>query len=104
MSYPCPIAERRQDSGVGRCWPPGHNHGDIRRTRVVLRIHAALVAGCMALCCAVLAGTVGQARAAIYVVDPAAFGAADTNPGTEQKPFKTVQRAADAARPGDAVY
>jgi hypothetical protein len=46
----------------------------------------------------------GQARAATYVVDQAAPGAADTNPGTEQLPFKTVQHAADMARPGDTVY
>ena len=31
----------------------------------------------------VLAGMVGQVRAAMYVVDQAAPGAADTNPGTE---------------------
>jgi hypothetical protein len=46
----------------------------------------------------------GHAQAATYVVDQAAPGAADTNPGTEQKPFKTVQHAADAARPGDTIY
>jgi hypothetical protein len=46
----------------------------------------------------------GQVRTATYVVDQAAPGAADTNPGTEEKPFKTVQRAADAAQPGDTVY
>ena len=39
-----------------------------------------------------------------YVVDQAAPGAADTNPGTEEKPFKTVQHAADAVRPGDKVF
>ena len=48
--------------------------------------------------------TVENAQTAIYVVDQAAPGAADTNPGTEQQPFKTVQRAADAAGPGDTVY
>jgi hypothetical protein len=46
----------------------------------------------------------GLVRAATYVVDPAAPGAADTNPGTEAKPFQTVQHAAEAARPGDTVY
>jgi len=40
----------------------------------------------------------------VYVVDGAAPGAADANPGSEEKPFKTVQRAAGAARPGDTVY
>ena len=47
---------------------------------------------------------IGNARAAIYIVDQAAPGAADTNPGTEQMPFKTVQYAADVTGPGDIVY
>jgi len=68
------------------------------------RKHAVLVASCIGLCWAGLAGTAGQARAAAYVVDAAAPGAADTNPGSEEKPFKTVQHAADAAKPGDTVY
>ena len=46
----------------------------------------------------------GPARAATYVVDQAGAGAADTNPGTEEKPWKTIQHAADAAKPGDTVY
>jgi hypothetical protein len=46
----------------------------------------------------------GQARVATYVVDQAAPGAADTNPGTEERPFQTVQHAADVARPGDTIY
>ena len=45
----------------------------------------------------------GPGRAATYVVDQAAPGAADTNPGTEEKPFKSAQRGAEAARPGDTV-
>jgi len=45
----------------------------------------------------------GPVLAATYVVDQAAPGAADTNPGTEAKPFKSVQRAADAAKPGDTI-
>jgi hypothetical protein len=57
----------------------------------------------MLTCVVVLAGTAGPVCAATYVVDQAAPGAADTNPGTEDKPFKTVQRAADAAKPGDTV-
>ena len=44
------------------------------------------------------------ARASVYVVDQAAPGAADTNAGTEESPFKTIQRAADVAKPGDTVY
>jgi hypothetical protein len=45
----------------------------------------------------------GQVRAATYVVDQAAPGAADSNPGTDEEPFKTLQHAADAAKPGDIV-
>ncbi len=41
---------------------------------------------------------------ATYVVDQAAPGAADSNPGTAEKPFQTVQHAADVARAGDTVY
>jgi len=44
-----------------------------------------------------------EARASVYVVDQAAPGAADTNAGTEESPFKTIQRAADAVKPGDTV-
>ena len=51
------------------------------------------------VCTVALAGT-----GATYVVDRAAPGASDTNPGTEAEPFKTVQRASDAARPGDIIY
>jgi hypothetical protein len=58
----------------------------------------------MGLCWAGLIGAVEEARAAVYVVDAAAPGAADANPGSEEKPFRTVQHAADAARPGDTVY
>jgi hypothetical protein len=41
--------------------------------------------------------------ARLLVVDQAAPGAADTNPGTEEKPFQSVQRAAAAAGPGDTI-
>lgn len=69
----------------------------------VRREHVALVARCLLACVGVLAGMAGHVRAATYVVDQAAPGAADTNPGTEEKPFKTVQHAADAAKSGDIV-
>jgi hypothetical protein len=68
------------------------------------RKHAVLVASCMWLCAAGLADTAEQARAAVYVVDSAAPGAADANPGSEEKPFKTIQHAADTAQPGDNIY
>ena len=45
----------------------------------------------------------GPMHAATYVVDQAAPAAADTNPGTEQSPFKTVQRAVNEAKPGDTI-
>jgi len=64
----------------------------------------AMLALLVAACGVVDEVALGQVRAATYVVDQAAPGAADTNPGTEEKPFKTVQRAADAAQPGDTVY
>ena len=44
-----------------------------------------------------------EARASVYVVYQAAPGAADTNPGTEESPFKTIQRAAGVVKPGDTV-
>ncbi len=56
---------------------------------------AALLAGVGALA--------GSARGERFVVDQAAPGAADTNAGTEESPFLTVQRGADAAKAGDTV-
>jgi hypothetical protein len=50
------------------------------------------------------ASAIGGAKAAIYVVDQAAPGAADTNPGTEEAPLRTVQRAADLVEPGDTIF
>jgi Protein of unknown function (DUF1565) len=43
-------------------------------------------------------------RAAAYVVDSAAPGAADTNPGTAAKPFKTIRHAVALVQPGDTVF
>jgi hypothetical protein len=68
------------------------------------REHVVSVASCIWVCWVALAGTAGQARAVVYVVDQAAPGAADTNTGLEDKPFKTVQHAADVAKPGDIIY
>ena len=70
---------------------------------MVPRERGVLVACRMLTCLGVWAGMAGQIGAATYVVDQAAAGAADTNPGTEEKPFKTVQHAADATKPGDTV-
>jgi hypothetical protein len=66
--------------------------------RMVVAVGVALV------CVALSVGAAGPAPAATYVVDQAAPGAADTNAGTEEKPFKTVQHAADVAKPGDTVH
>ncbi len=51
------------------------------------------VLGCLVLCAAVL-------QAAEYHV---AMGGKDNNPGTRSLPLRTIQRAADLARPGDIV-
>lgn len=45
----------------------------------------------------------GEAAAGTYIVDQEAPHAADSNRGTEQEPFKTVQHAADLVKPGDTV-
>ena len=39
-----------------------------------------------------------------YFVEQKNAVADDKNPGTEAKPFKTIQPAVDAAKPGDTVY
>lgn len=41
--------------------------------------------------------------AAILVVDQAAPGSSDANAGTEDNPFRTIQRAAEIAGPGDTI-
>ncbi len=62
------------------------------------------VARCLLICVLLLISWVGDAQAALYVVDQTAPGAADTNPGTEEQPFLTVQHAANSARPGDTIF
>jgi hypothetical protein len=47
---------------------------------------------------------INQVHAASYVVDQAAPGAADTNAGTEERPFQTIQHAAEVVAPGDTVF
>jgi hypothetical protein len=51
----------------------------------------------------VFLASAGSVRTAEYVVDASAPGAADTNAGTEDKPWKTIQRAAGVAKAGDTV-
>jgi len=62
-----------------------------------------MAVGLVPLWVALAVRATGQASAATYVVDQAAPGAADTNTGTEEKPLKTVQHAADVVKPGDTV-
>jgi hypothetical protein len=45
-----------------------------------------------------------KAQAEVYVVDASASGATDAGTGTEEKPFATVQHAADVAKPGDTIF
>ncbi|MGO8696237.1 MAG: DUF1565 domain-containing protein [Limisphaerales bacterium] len=65
--------------------------------RMIPRGLVVLAASCL------LAGMAGHVSAATYVVDSMARGADDANAGTEEKPFKTIQHAADIAKPGDTV-
>ncbi len=55
----------------------------------------------LAAVCLVL---VAPAFGATWVVDREAPGAADTNPGTEIAPFRSLQRGLAAAQPGDTVF
>ena len=57
---------------------------------------------CALAAVAVCAGA-NPAIAATYVVDQAHPRASDDGPGDEASPWKTLQHAADAARPGDTV-
>ena len=45
----------------------------------------------------------GTAYGHIYYVDQQHPGAADNNPGTEEAPFLTIQRAAELVEPGGKV-
>jgi hypothetical protein len=44
-----------------------------------------------------------RARAGVLVVNPAVKSADDANPGTEEKPFRTISAAAAVAEAGDTV-
>jgi pectin methylesterase-like acyl-CoA thioesterase len=56
----------------------------------------------MILTALLLAAFPWQAHASTYIVDKAP-GATDTGPGTEEKPFLTVQRALDVVKRGDVI-
>ena len=54
--------------------------------------------------CTIFAALISfEASASVFIVDQAATGASDNNTGTEEKPFKTIQHAADVTKPGDVV-
>ena len=61
------------------------------------------------VCCLVAAGLCGGLvrgnglEAATYVVNPASAAATDEGPGSEAKPFKTLEHAVGAAQAGDTV-
>ena len=51
----------------------------------------------------VLLLTVSQLTCAVYFVDVNSPKASDANPGTDELPFKTINRAAQLVQPGDVV-
>ena len=53
---------------------------------------------------AVLTAAAALASASPLFVDQKHAAASDQNPGTEAKPFKTLQPAVNAARPGDTIW
>ena len=50
------------------------------------------------------AANTDEAKVHAYCVDQSNPVAADTNPGTPDRPWKTIQHAADLTKPGDTVY
>jgi hypothetical protein len=60
-------------------------------------------AGHLPLWGALLFSATSLANAAVYVVDAAAPGAADTNDDTERHPFQTIGRAVEVVKPGDTI-
>ncbi len=65
--------------------------------------HMTITVGLIALFVGWGVGAAGQARAATYVVHQASPAAADTNTGTEEKPFKTVQHADSGVGAGHSI-
>ena len=66
------------------------------RNVITAVLAAVLLTGC-------LAALADQAAANTFVVNNQATGASDKNPGTSAKPLKTIQAAANLARPGDTI-
>jgi hypothetical protein len=90
----CRVMERKQKGAGKQVGEFPASTLTIACVTLVPMKQANLARGLVAVCAAWIVCATGQAHAAVYVVDQAAPGAADTNPGTEEKPFKTVQRAA----------
>ena len=68
------------------------------RQRLSIATCAVLLAGCIA------AGARQPAHAGTtYIVSNRSANAGDDNPGTQARPLRTIQAAADRARPGDTV-
>lgn len=82
-----------------------HNPNDVTRPKPSRPHESAILARkLLSVFFASTLGTAANISAATYVVDQAAPGAANANPGTEQLPFKTVQHAADLVSPGDTIF
>ncbi|NLF30273.1 MAG: hypothetical protein GX591_05210 [Planctomycetes bacterium] len=71
--------------------------------RSVPRLAKAITKSSLLLAAAVLAAASGPGAAATRVVDGSHPQASDSGPGSEAQPWKTLQKAASAAMPGDVV-
>src|SRR5215831_5697969 len=71
------------------------NSATIPPMKPMLLMHRSIPALLAGMRCAI-----ELSRARTYIVDQGAPGTAETNPGTEEKPFRTIQHAADLAQPG----
>ena len=61
-----------------------------------------LLRGTMA--CGLILALAGVAWSGELIVDQKHPEASDKNPGTEAKPFKTIQAAVDKVQPGDTIW
>lgn len=72
----------------------------IGKRRRAARIRRAISLGAAGVVLLVAGGLVLDGRSTKYFVAPTG---SDTNPGTEKRPFQTIQHAADVVGPGDTV-
>lgn len=68
------------------------------------RILFSIILGLLLAFCFIYLGAHASAQAAVYYVDQDHPAASDENPGTEDLPWMTIQKAADTVDPGDIVY